>query len=374
MSNPFTMKVISGHESFCNRIKEQDDFLSYAKSNTNAVLYSPRRYGKTSLIKQVQRRIAKDKNRLTVYVDFFGLSSVDDIAARIAKGLYSILRSQKSLLEKAVQTISTFRPVIRPTEQSIDFTIEQISPTVSGIQLLDKTMEDFGKFLNSSSKSVNITFDEFQEISELKESLQVEGILRKHIQEHKASYFFVGSRRRLLLDIFNERTRPFYQSALNYRLARLPTDEFNIFIRKAFENSEKICSRNVIASIIQRTSNHPYYTQKLAFFVFEEAETTIEQKHVEIAFSLLMQSEAVVFEAILQGLAPQQIALLKALAKDPSPSVLSNQYMQSHGLKSIGGIQSALKRLVRKDLIEREKNGPWQLVDPILKEWLKDIS
>lgn len=374
MPNPFTMKVISDYESFCNRIKEQDDFISYAKSDTNAVLYSPRRYGKTSLIKQVQRRLAKEKDRLTVYVDFFGLSSVDDIAARIAKGLYSILRSQKSLLEKAVQTISTFRPVIRPTEQSLDFTIEQISPTISGIQLLDKTMEDFGKFLNHSGKSVNITFDEFQEISELKESLQVEGILRKHIQEHKASYFFVGSRRRLLLDMFNERTRPFYQSAINYKLDRLPTDEFNLFIRKAFENSKIICSQKVIASIIQRASNHPYYTQKLAFFVFEEAETAIEQMHVEKAFSFLMQTEAVVFEAVLQGLAPQQIALLKALAKEPSPSILSNKYMNSHGLKSIGGIQSALKRLVHKDLIEREQDGPWQLVDPILKEWLKDIG
>ena len=96
----------------------------------------------------------------------------------------------------------------------------------NGIELLDETFGLFGAFMNDHGSGFHIVFDEFQEISELRESRQIEGILRSHIQTHEnASYFFVGSRRRLLLEIFNEQKRPFYKSAINYALGPLPKDE-----------------------------------------------------------------------------------------------------------------------------------------------------
>jgi hypothetical membrane protein len=54
--------------------------------------------------------------------------------------------------------------------------------------------------------------------------------MRTRIQRQQASYFFIGSRRRILLGIFNERQRPFFQSAINYPLNLLPPDELAEFI------------------------------------------------------------------------------------------------------------------------------------------------
>jgi len=56
------------------------------------------------------------------------------------------------------------------------------------------------------------------------------------------SYFFVGSRRRILLDIFNEEKRPFYKSAINYALGPLPKKEALAFIIERFSAAGKTCS------------------------------------------------------------------------------------------------------------------------------------
>jgi hypothetical protein len=371
MINPFTLKVISDPESFCNRIKEQDDLISFAKSKTNAVIYSPRRYGKTSLVRLVQRRLAKDHGALISYVDFFAVSSIDDVAQRIAKSIYQMLQPHKTLFKKSIKLLTTFKPVFQPSEDGTTFslTVQPASPGLIGIDLLEKTMEDLGNFLNITKKLVQITFDEFQEITELREP-KIEGVLRTHIQMHSASYFFVGSRRRILLDMFVDRKRPFYQSAINYQLKCLPGDEFGAFIQKAFQKAGKECPDQILQDILHRSCRHPYYTQKLAFFVFECSGAQVQEKDMYQAFNLFINAESFIFESILQGLAPQQIALIKALAREPSNSIMSNRYMHAHHLKSVGGVQAAVKKMTQLDLIEKDEQKIWRLVDPILSYWL----
>ena len=371
MSNPFTLKVISNHTFFCNRIKEQADLLSFAGSRTNVVLYSPRRYGKTSLIRRVQDRLVKEQEALVSYTDFFGASSVDDVARRIAKSIYQMLQPHDNLFRKSLKLLKTFKPVLQPSEDGSTFTlsVQPAAPALSGIELLEKTMADLGTFIKSTDVLMQITFDEFQEITELRDS-RIEGVLRKQIQEHPVAYFFVGSRRRILLDMFVDQKRPFYQSAVNYQLRHLPRDEFGIFVQKCFRNAGKECPETVVSAILDYSGGHPYYTQKLSFYVFESSGTHIGERDVDNAFEIFLEGESIVFESMLQGVAPQQIALLKALAREPSPSIMSNRYMNTHDLKSVGGVQSAVKKLTQMDFIEKNDQKVWHLVDPIFSVWL----
>ena len=121
-----------------------------------------------------------------------------------------------------MRIISGFRPVFRPTEDGgLTISIESTAPNLFGIDLLDKTLQDLGGFIDEIGPSkVHMVFDEFQEITELKDK-RLEGTLRSHIQFHQSSSFFVGSRRHLLLGIFSESSRPFYQSAQLYELKKL---------------------------------------------------------------------------------------------------------------------------------------------------------
>lgn len=373
MKNPFTIKVIPPNGPFCNREKEQKDLLSYAENKANIVLYSPRRFGKTSLVKRVQYQASK-KGMFTLYIDLFGLSSTDDIAARIAKSIYELLYEHKSIFQKTVKMFQSFRPVMRPTTDGVSMSVEVIPRDISGIDLLEKTMEDLGQFIKTSKSGVHIVLDEFQEITELKDTT-IEGVMRKHIQEHEASYFFVGSRRRILLDMFITRKRPFFQSAFLYKLDTLPEDELKQFLMLHFENARKACSEKNASELTKIIGNHPYYAQKLAYTICQMVqEEEINKKNIHDAFNIMIDSEAPVFESITQGLTPQQIALLKAISKEPSTSVLSINYMKKHQLKSVGGIQSALKKLTQMDLIEKMGNKTWKVVDPVFGRWLSRYS
>jgi uncharacterized protein len=367
MPNPFKIKVVKNEKEFCDRQDEQEKLISYINNKTNVVLYAPRRFGKTSLVKRVHHKLSK-QDIILIYVDFFGVTSHEDIATRTAKSIYSAIHQTESIFKKAIKIFRSFRPVVRPSESGISISVEQTIPNISGIDLLSKTMEDLGKFIDRSPELINIVFDEFQEITRLKDA-QTEGILRRYIQEHDCSYFFLGSRRSILLQMFNDKKRPFYQSAFMVELKALPYEELAQFIQKQFSHSDKKCSIKLARQITDISHQHPYYSQKLAYCVYESSGKIITENDLTIGLNELIASEIALFEMLLQGLAPKQIALLKAIAKQPSCSVLSSEYMKQHNLKSIGGVQGAIKKLSDLDLIEKRYNV-WTVVDPILATWL----
>jgi len=370
MANPFTMRVIAPDSPFCNRDEEISDLSRHAANQANVVIFSPRRYGKTSLVKKVQAEIEK-KGFLTFYTDLFMVTSVNEVAERIAKGVYAILHTRESLLQKGarfLKTFTTFRPVLKPSpENGFTLSVEPFSANIPGTELLDKVLEEVALFIQKEHSKVHFVLDEFQEVTELKEA-SVEGIFRKHIQHQKGSYFFVGSRRRVLLDIFNQRSRPFYQSAIMYPIKPLPHHELVSFLMERFGKEGKRCPKSVAETISQRTLQYPYYAQALAYHVFDLSGKVVKAEDVDAAFERLLSSERYAYEAMVQGLTGTQIALLRALATSPSPQILSSDYIARHKL-TVGGVQYAQKKLVELDMIEKH-NDLWRVVDPIFAQWL----
>jgi hypothetical protein len=372
MANPFYLQEISVDAPFCNRIDELKELQSYAEAKTNVVIYSPRRYGKTSLVKRVQKKLSQ-KGAVTVFADFFGVASVDDVAARLAKAVFAITHKNASLWKKALRAIKSFRPVLKPEiDGSFTLSVEPSSIGISGMNLLEETMASLGEFISSNKNIlVHIALDEFQEIVVLKDALKIEAIMRTYIQQQQGSFFFIGSRRRVLLGIFNEQQRPFFQSAINYPLKPLSADELEKFIVEQFKSGKKKCSTKMAHRLASAIEYHPYYSQKLGFFVFEIADEVTEDA-VSRGLEKLLFSEKAVFEATIQGLTSQQRLLLHALAKEPTQKILASSYIRKHGIGSIGGIQHALRQLEELDLVEKdEQTGCWNLVDPLFAVWIK---
>jgi hypothetical protein len=373
-SNPFTLKEVPTDAAFCDREKEQRDLIKFARAASNTLLYSPRRYGKTSLVKRVQNTLAAD-DAITAYCDLFGVSSVDEIAGKIAKSIFSITRKSESIFNKAVRLLTSFRPVLSPSADGGISISVQPAYTAGGIELLDETLESLQKFVGEVGKSVHIVLDEFQEITEVENSLAVEGILRSHIQKMSSAFVFVGSRRRILLDMFNNRKRPFFQSAVSYELKTLPRKDLIAFINGCFKQAGKNIDSGLAPHIVDMLGQHPYYTQKFCFFLFDLVQANATQEDLVEAYQMSMDSEKALFESILRQLTAAQITLLNAIAQEPTKKLYAADYMKRHNLKSTGGIQLGLDVLAREDLIEqREKTESWDVVDPLFKQWLQNRS
>ena len=368
--NPFTLKEIPVKGAFCNREKEQSDFFGFAAARSNTLLYSPRRYGKTSLIKKVQDRLQSD-GTLTVYCDLFGVSSIEEIAGKITKSIYSITQKKENLFNKSIRFLTSFRPVLSPSaDGGISISVQPAFKS-GGLDLLDETLESLGKFIEDVSMPVHIVLDEFQEITEVDNSIGVEGTLRQHIQKIQCAFVFVGSRRRILLDMFNSRKRPFFQSAVNYELKTLPAKELSTFIVSRFKGAGKGIEAQTASDICTLLRQHPYYVQKFCFFLFDRIEKKVAQKDIPETYQLVMESEKAFFESTLRQLTAKQIAVLTAIAKEPGKKLYSTGYMARHRLKSTGGIQRSIDVLTKEDLIEQsEPTGLWEVVDPLFTEWL----
>jgi hypothetical protein len=215
MKNPFYLHEVPPDAPFCDREQELKDLSAYARAKANVVLFSPRRYGKTSLVRRVQHRLSAG-GAVAIHADFFGLASVEDAAGRLAKAAYRFTHGRRNLWSAALKALASFRPVLKPdAEGGMSITVEP-SRGLDGLSLFEETLSSLGRLAGEVGKLIHVTFDEFQEIVVLREAPQIEAIARSLLQRGELGCFFVGSRRRLLLGMFNDRQRPFFQSAINY--------------------------------------------------------------------------------------------------------------------------------------------------------------
>jgi len=373
MKNPFYVREIPVSGAFCNREKELNELTRHALNRMNVVLFSPRRFGKTSLAKRVMESVRK-KHLLPIYVDLVKVTSIEDITGRLAAKIFEFTHPRESIFKKAMRYLKMWRPVLRPNpEVGMEVTVEPAGGNFRE-KMLEETLEALQEFAKSERKGCYVVLDEFQDITSLPNSANIEGRMRSHIQRHdKISYLFVGSKQHLLADMFRDRERAFYQSGTLYPLKSIEVQEFSRFIHYQFRSAGIQCSKGIAEKITSYTNGHPYYTQKLAYFVFENAARTAREADVSKAIGDLHESEKLVFEIMAGPLAPQQMSLALAIAREPTRSIFSPRYMSKHQLGSIGGVQGAIGKLLELDYIEKDDKG-FKIIDPLFRHWLLSLS
>mgnify|MGYP000238813155 CR=1 FL=1 len=372
MKNPFHTDTLEPDQPFCNRVAELKELTNHARNGMNVVLFAPRRYGKTSIVRRVQHQL-QSEGICVIYAQFMRLVSVEDMVQRLAKAVITGLHEHESLLEKgqrwlrhfpSIQASLSFDPATGMPSVNIQLAKRQLSP----LESLETILDEIGNVLRKENFQVCIALDEFQDIIDIKEP-RVEALLREHIQRHRCSYFFLGSRRRVLLDIFNNKGRPFYQSAVMMELEPLPEGESTEFVMNQFALGGKLCPPEVAAKIVEGAHGYPYYLQAMSYRLFELCEDECSSELVDQAYKILVSNERYGYLALIQNLSSGQLKLLRAIAEEGQARVASTAFLQGHGL-TLGGVQAARKYLSEQDYIEQDKKGLWFVVDPIFRDWL----
>jgi AAA+ ATPase superfamily predicted ATPase len=371
MRNPFTLGIAQKND-FCNRKKEITELLQHARNGDNTVLFSPRRYGKSSLIAKIIEQLGEE-GYLTVYVDLYPITSEQDFISRFSSGIFKGIgrgADTRTIADRLKNMFSRLVPSleVRPDGYNISARFDRNSQP--GL-LLDDLLEGLYKYVKKEKLRACIALDEFQEITELPDSKKIEGILRSQIQFHKEiSYFYVGSRRRILTDMFSNKNRAFYKSAFSYTLKEIAKNEFVPYIEAKFRKTGKVCPSEAAAKIYDTVRGYPYYVQKLSSIAWDITIKKCTDETVFEAYSILLAMEKTDFEGIWGGLALIQKSVLKALAKEPTTSPYSREFLERHQL-SIGGTQKAMDVLFSRDLIEKDDEGKYRLTDPVMEAWLR---
>jgi len=240
---------------------------------------------------------------------------------------------------------------------------------------LEDLYESAHKIAKRKKKRAVVAFDEFQEIPSFDDG-EIEAGMRSKFQFHRnVSYVFLGSKRKLMQKLFEDKNRPFYNSGRKYPLSKINAQEFSIYIHSCFKKTGIKIDDIDINTILEATKLHPYYTQELCHFIWEHARDAkiVNSQIVKKAINEILLSETAHYSYLWDELTAKQRGFLIALANHPSENVYSKDYIQNNQLGTASTIQRLIKLLYDKQIIEKE-NGSIIFEDVFFDKWVREKS
>ena len=373
--NPFVYGEVVPTAAFIDRTAELERLVGDLADGQKVFLISPRRYGKSSLIRQALAAAAR-RGALTVEITVSSFSSY----VAFLEGYSRALMAAETRWDRArtwlKEAIGSARTEIRymPGESPLG-SLTVSFPSVKSERDIARLAQDVfalpGRLAEVRRRKVVVALDEFQAIGEFNGG-SVEHAMRAAVQQQRdVGYVFAGSEPSLMERMLGPR-RPFYKAGPVMRLEKIPADEFAAAIDSRFSRSGLKPEPGLGAAIVDLAGNLPYDVQRLAHETWDEARSTgrratLDRLHQ--ALRRLLTEQEPMFEAIWQRLTLAQRAVLRAVVVQGGRAVLSADVRARHRLGGTSTIQSALNALVRDDVISRE-GARYVVVDSLLREWI----
>ncbi len=371
LTNPFIYQGYESPKYFCDREVETKTLLSHLKNGRNVTLISPRRIGKTGLIKNTFYHLKEqEKDATCLYIDIFATKNLHDFVELLGVMVINeIARKNASFIEKTISFFSALRPVLSMDpltgEPSVSITVEPSKE--------DITIQSIFNYLNDSEQEVYIAIDEFQQIAEYPEK-GTEALLRSYIQFAQHVHFiFSGSKFHLMAEIFGSPKHPFYQSTEMMGLKPLDSDVYYDFCLQFFKEKGGNIEKDIFEYLYNMFEGHTWYIQCIMNRLYE-ANTNVESiEQVNVAILSILAGREPQFESLSQFFTSNQFSLLKAIAKEgivAQPT--AGRFIKSHNLSGASSTKAALKVLEDKELVYRKPEG-YIIYDRFMDLWLKRL-
>lgn len=366
--NPFVSQGYISPDYFCDRERETELMLSHFANGRNITLVSPRRIGKTGLIKNLFYHIeGQDKNAICLYLDIYATKNLQDFTEMFGSVVFNgFARKEKSFMQKAATLLGSLRPVFS-TDPYTGMPKMMITVDPSRSQL---TIQQIFDLLSQSRREIYIAIDEFQQIANYPES-GTEAMLRSHIQfATNVHFIFAGSKYRLMAEMFGSPQRPFFQSTEMMDLQPLDKDVYYAFANRFFEKKRGTLDRDTFMELYDRFEGHTWYIQSVLNRLYDSCLHVKGIKEVNRETVNLVESRSPQYESLAQFLSSNQFNLLKAIAiegivKEPTGA----RFIREHNMASASIVQSALRALVEKEIVYRTPRG-YIVYDCFMSIWL----
>jgi hypothetical protein len=294
------------------------------------------------------------------------LSEKDFVAAILAS-----LNQIESKLEKLVKLV---RSAIRSVKLGISIDPITGAPGVSvsfdsgyNEAMLSNVLGLLGSI--SEKRKLMVVFDEFQEIAGYKQK-GFEKRLRAIIQKHEnISYFFCGSQRHILTEIFTNENRAFYKLAQSYPLAKIQTEQYVPWAQKLFLKAGNKIETELVEEIVSRCENHPMYVQQFLFYLWEDkvAELSIDTvEGIELRILQRCQNE---FLNLWDSLTLNQKKTLKLILLTGGNEMFYARALQAVDLNAGSQVTRSLEKLLADDIVL--KNDEYKIQDVMFKKWIQ---
>ena len=371
LRNPFVYQGYVSPDYFCDRIVETEELIGNLQNGRNTVLISPRRIGKTGLIKNAFYKLKEvEKDAICVYVDIYSTKNQQEFVQFLGTAItQDVLSRGQKAMKRLLEFFGSWRPVFGQDPYTGAPTVSiSIEPSQSTVSL--KTIFDY---LNLSKREVYIAIDEFQQITKYPEN-GIEALLRSHIQfVPNAHFVFSGSKRSLMSQIFNSPERPFYQSTVSMGLEPLNEEIYYDFARRFFEGKKGCISQDIFHHIYQLFDGVTRNIQLMLNRLYETEKKVCSESQIKEAIIHIVNQSSMQYEELLNLLSDNQQALMKAIAKEGSVATpQGDTFIKRYNLPSSSSVKTALDVLLDKDLIYRTQTG-YIIYDYFFAVWLNRL-
>ncbi len=236
--NPFIVTGKIEPEYFCDRVTESARLVKSITNGNNLVIISPRRMGKTGLIRFCYDKPEISKEYYTFFIDILHTSSLREFTYLLGREIYeTLLPRSRKMANLFIQTIKSISGKFGfdPISGTPTFNVE-----LGDIDRPEYTLEEIFRYLANADKPCIVAIDEFQQIAKYPEK-NIEALLRTHIQKLRNSNFiFAGSERHMMQEMFTSAARPFYHSADMLELKAIVPEIYIPFIVGILKNATDI--------------------------------------------------------------------------------------------------------------------------------------
>lgn len=376
INNPFVYGEVVPPEAFVDRVDELKRLIADLAAGQKVFLISPRRYGKSSLIRRALGVMAR-RGAVTVELTVSSCSSyvafLETYARALAAAETEWRRARAWLLEaiRSARTEVRYAPGEAPGGAlSVSFPGVRSNRDVS--RLAQEVFALPARLAAARRRNVVVALDEFQAIAGF-DGGSVEHAMRAAVQHQRAvGYVFAGSEPSLMERMLGPK-RPFYKAGPVVRLDKIPADEFAAFIDERFQRSGLVPEDKLGAAIVELAGNLPYDVQRLAHETWDEVRgsgrrrATLDDLHRTLR--RLLAEQRVLFEGVWERLTLAQRAALRAVVLEEGRELLSADVRVRHRLGGASTVQASLLALQREDLVSRDGHR-YVVTDSLLREWV----
>lgn len=367
---PFIFGVATFGDNFTDRINETARLKNNFIYGINTVLISPRRWGKTSLVKRVCD-ISNSDSLKTVYIDIFSCRNEKEFIDAYAT---AILKQTSTKFEEFVDSAKKFITHLIPVfhigtdplnDYSLSLEWRDKAPNIDEILQLPE------KIAASKGIKIVVCIDEFQQIAEFNDSKTFQKKLRTVWQlQRNVSYCILGSKKHLMNELFEKHSLPFYKFGDSIYLPKIPTPNWIAYICERFQSTGKNISTSLAERVAVSVENHSSYVQQLAWLLWIYSDREATQENLTDAFKDLIDQNSLLFEKQTENLSSYQMNFLRAITNGVTSEFASQEIIQKYKLGSSANVSAIKKALIAKELIDIEKKQV-TITDPVMKLWLK---
>lgn len=374
--NPFVYGEVVPASAFVGREAELDRLVRDLVSGQKVFLVSPRRYGKSSLIRRAAERIARD-GVLTVELTVSSYSSylafLEGFARAVVAQTGPVEGWARRLREwlRGVRTDVRAAPDASRGSGAADLAFPGIRSARDEARLAADVFALPQRVADLRGRPVVVALDEFQDVAQF-DGGSVEQALRAAVQHQRdVGYVFAGSEPTLMEQMVSPR-RPFYKAGPVMRLERLPADVFAAFVERQFATHGRPVVAGLGEAIVDLAGNLPYDVQRLAHELWDDTgglARPLGLEDLHRTLGRLLGEQRLLFEGLWQRLTLLQRATLRAVVFEEGHELLSAATRERYRLGGPSSVQSALGALTRHEIIQRDE-GAYVVVDSLFREWV----